>query len=63
MRPARLGLPGAEIPTVFVERTDHDLRPLRDGAHLDAGFFAGDVVELEIAGLGRSRQTVKQAIR
>jgi 2-keto-4-pentenoate hydratase/2-oxohepta-3-ene-1,7-dioic acid hydratase in catechol pathway len=41
MRLARLGPLGAEIPTVIVDGTHLDLRPVLDGADLDAAFFAG----------------------
>jgi 2-keto-4-pentenoate hydratase/2-oxohepta-3-ene-1,7-dioic acid hydratase in catechol pathway len=42
MRLARLGPLGAEIPTVVVDGTHLDLRPVLDGRDLDAAFFAGD---------------------
>jgi len=41
MRLARLGPQGAEIPTVVVDGTHLDLRPVLDGCDLDAAFFAG----------------------
>lgn len=41
MRIARLGPLGAEIPTVVVDGTHHDLRPVLDGADVD-GAFLGD---------------------
>ena len=45
MRLSRLGPPGAEIPTVVVDGTHHDLRPLLDTlgvADLGPAFFAAD---------------------
>jgi len=41
MRLARLGPRGAETPTVVVDGTHYDLRPVLDGGDLDAAFFAG----------------------
>lgn len=41
MRLARLGPVGAEIPTVVVDGIHLDLRPLLQGADLDAAFFGG----------------------
>jgi len=45
MRLARLGPAGAEIPTVVVDGTHHDLRPLLDSlgvSDLGPAFFAAD---------------------
>jgi 2-keto-4-pentenoate hydratase/2-oxohepta-3-ene-1,7-dioic acid hydratase in catechol pathway len=45
MRLARLGPRGAETPTVVVDGTHLDLRPVLDGRDLDAAFFAGGGLE------------------
>jgi hypothetical protein len=67
MRLVRLGPRGREVPAVVVQGVHHDLINTGTSAGValglpDAPYLrAGDVVELEITGLGRACQKFEQA--